>query len=81
MAVTKADLADFHRFAEEQLDNGGSELSLDELVSQWHAGREREEVSDAIRESLDDIEAGRTQPFREATDEFRKNNNLPPRSV
>lgn len=79
MTVTKEDLESFQRIAGERIRNGGSELSFEELVAQWQSACRREEVNDAIREGIEDIEAGRTEPFREASDEFRQKNNIPPR--
>jgi len=38
MAVTKEDLRDFNRFADEKVENGGAN-SLVELVSEWEAQR------------------------------------------
>ena len=39
MAVTREDLRDFNRFADEKLANGGAE-SLTELARQWEERRE-----------------------------------------
>jgi len=40
MAITKEDLRNFQRFADEKLDNGGSN-SLVDLASEWEAQRRR----------------------------------------
>jgi hypothetical protein len=50
MAVTKEDLRNFQRFADEKLDNGGSD-SLVELASEWEAQRRGKS------ESLSEIDA------------------------
>ena len=36
-------------------------------------------VSEPVADSLDDIEAGRTEPFFESQDRIRRERNLPPR--
>lgn len=79
MPVTEADIEAFSEFAREQAANGGSEFTLTELVAKWQATREREEVNEAIRESLADIESGRAEPFLESQDQFRQERSLPPR--
>ena len=66
MSVTKDDLRDFNRFVDEKLAGGDAE-SLRELVNEWEATREREEVNAAIRSGLADIDAGRTEPFFDAS--------------
>ncbi|MEQ8790792.1 MAG: hypothetical protein RIC55_31130 [Pirellulaceae bacterium] len=77
MGDTKSELDRFHEFAEEQLAGEGADLSLEGLLWLW-----RETNSDdahaAITEGLADVDAGRTRPFREASDEFRRQNDLPP---
>jgi hypothetical protein len=76
MPLTPADIADFSQFAREQIHNGGSQLSLSQLAQRWEAARERAAVVAAIREGLDDIEAGRTQDAFEALEELRKKHNI-----
>jgi hypothetical protein len=79
MAVTEADIQAFAAFAREQAANGGADLTLAELAVKWQAVRQREEVNCAIRDSLADIDAGRTETFFDAQDSFRRDRNLPPR--
>ncbi len=76
MAVTEEDLKEFNRFAAEKLANGGAE-SFSQLAAEWD---ELREVNAAIREGIQAIAEGRTRPFAESQDEFRKKNNLPPYS-
>ena len=78
MSITPEDLQDFNRFAGEQLAGDGAE-SLVELVHQWAAAREREDVNAAIRAGLKAIDEGRSRPFDESQDEFRAAHDLPPR--
>ena len=72
MAVTKDDLRDFHRFADEKLNNGGVQ-SIVELAGQWEAQRrEMEETVENIHESHADIEAGRVSGVADAFADVRK---------
>jgi len=72
MAVTKDDLQDFHRFADEKLNNGGSQ-SLVELAGEWEAQRrEMDETIADIRQSHADIEAGRVAPVGDTFADVRK---------
>jgi len=72
MAVTKEDLRDFTRFADEKLDNGGVN-SLVELASEWESQRgEMEETVADIRQSHADIEAGRVASVADSFTEVRK---------
>ncbi|HUG94102.1 MAG TPA: hypothetical protein VML55_24945 [Planctomycetaceae bacterium] len=62
MTVTREQLDNFHEFAARQLDNGGSELSLEQLLDLWRienpAPDERSENVAAIRQAVDDMDAG-----------------------
>lgn len=56
-------LENFPQFVGEQLHSGRSaEISPEEALVLW---RERQETVEAIREGLDDIEAGRIKPLDE----------------
>ena len=79
MRVTEADIQAFAEFAREQTAGGEADLTIADLAVKWQAARERQEVNCAIAESLEDIEAGRTEPFLESQDSFRRERNLPPR--
>lgn len=76
MAVTKNDLQDFQRFADEKLSNGGAE-SLHELVTQWEAARQRAETNAAIREAIDQLNAGLGEPLDVAMEDIRQRLDLP----
>ncbi len=77
MAITKDDLRDFSRFADEKL-NGGAAQSLVELAGQWEAQRceaQRREVEETvadIRASHADIDAGRVSGVADAFADVRK---------
>lgn len=77
MTVTQADLDNFHSFASERLTSGGGGLTIDDLVIEWDSVRNREEINAAIREGLADIDAGRTRPADEVTEELRRKHNIP----
>ncbi len=77
MSVTQEQLDDFHRFATERLNNGSSEVSFDDLVIEWDSVRNRDEINAAIRQGLDDIDAGRHRPADEVMEELRKKHNIP----
>lgn len=72
MSSTRDDLDSFHHFAVERLASGGSPASLDELFMEWSDSRSRDEVNDAIRRGLADIEAGRHQPANDAMESIRQ---------
>jgi hypothetical protein len=72
MAVTKDDLRDFNRFADERLSNGGAN-SLVDLAGEWEARRrEVEETVADIRDSHADIDAGRVSSVADTFAEVRK---------
>ena len=77
MAVTQDELDSFHRFATERLRKSGEELTIDDLVIEWDSVRNREEINSAIREGLADIDAGRTRPVDQVTEELRRKHNIP----
>jgi predicted transcriptional regulator len=82
MAIDRAnDLRAFRDFVDEQLANGGSNLTLDKAIELWEyenaPEHERENTIEAIREGLADVAAGRVKPAREAIAELRRKHNLP----
>jgi hypothetical protein len=79
MKVTEADIEAFAEFARERTAGGAADLTIAELAAEWQAARERHDMNRAIAESLDDIEAGHTEPFVESQDRFRRERSLPPR--
>ena len=71
MAVeSKNDLESFHRFVEEQLNNGGARLSPEQVLAMW---RERLETIESIRRGIEDVEAGRTRPAVRFSNEAEAN--------
>ncbi len=83
MATERAnDLRAFKGFIDEQLSNGGTDLTLDEALARWEyenaPEEEREETIRAVREALDDMRAGDTGiPASEAIAALRRKHNLP----
>lgn len=80
--ATKEQIDSFHRFALEQLDNGGSTKTLDELYDQWrYANLSEEEHAEnvaAIQASIDDMNNGHTgRDAAEIEKELRASLNLP----
>lgn len=80
--ATKEQIESFYRFATDQLTNGGTQKSIDELYDQWrYENLSPEEVAEnvaAIQSAIDDMDAGDTG--RDAGDierELRQELNFP----
>jgi hypothetical protein len=71
MAVTRQDLFDFTRFAEEKLTDRGTD-SLKALLDEWNERRSHGQSVAGIRESVAQYEAGEGLPIREAFAEIRR---------
>jgi hypothetical protein len=72
MALTREDLRDFNRFADERLANGGADF-LAALAGEWEAKRrEMDETVADIRQSHADIDAGRVSSVAETFADVRK---------
>ncbi len=85
MATDRAnDLRAFKAYIDEQLTNGGAEMTLDEALIHWEAEHqteaEKEDTLRAIEQGFSDIAAGRTLPFEDFDREFRTKHGLPARS-
>ncbi len=70
MAVTRADLEAFQRFAADRLAGEGVE-SLSDLLREWESARERRDAIESIQRGLADVEAGRTRPATDLLNELR----------
>lgn len=80
--ATQEQIDSFHRFATEQLRNGGRERTVDELYDQWRfenqSPEEFEENVAAIQGAIDDMNAGDTgRDADEVIAEVRSQYNLP----
>jgi hypothetical protein len=76
MPTTPEEIADFQRFAVEQLRNGGAGLSLEQLLDQWRAEHPTpEELRDslaALERGLEDIRAGRVVSARTVIEQLKQ---------
>jgi len=75
------DLRAFRSFIDEQLANGETVPTVDEVLARWEyeneSDEERQQTLEAIRRGFDDVEGGRVMPAREAVAELRRKHNLP----
>jgi hypothetical protein len=75
------ELRAFRDFVDAQLGDGGSSLTPEECLGFWVfenlSDEEREEYIVWIRRGLEDLDAGRTRPAREALAELRRFRSLP----
>lgn len=73
-------LENFRRFATEKINNGGAELTVNELLQLWAfenpTAEERAEVAEIIRQGDEDIAAGRGRPVDKVNEELRQKYNL-----
>lgn len=81
MKATEHEIESFRRFALEQIGNGGSELSIDELYDRWRlqcpSDEELQEDVLAVKASLRDMERGeKGRSFDEFSREFRARHHL-----
>ncbi len=81
--TTQQQLDSFYRFATEQLENGGSDKSVDELYDQWRSENLSSEDlavnAAAIQASIDDMNAGETgRDAGEVIGNLRDELDLPP---
>ena len=83
MATTHEELESFYRFASEQLGNGGTEKTIDELYDQWRFEQlTPEDIAEnvaAIQASIDDLNRGESgRDARLVVEELRSElNSLP----
>ena len=70
------DVVAFKKFLDEQLSNGGAELTLKEALARWEAENQmledRQNSMQAIDESLKNAAAGRRQSLSEVLEDFRR---------
>jgi predicted transcriptional regulator len=82
MATDRAnDLRAFKQYIDEQLRDGGSDMSLDDALLNWEVEnqteQEREDTLEAIREGLADVAAGRTRPAEDVIRDLCRKHNIP----
>ena len=78
MSTVLQELNSFHEFAADSLRSRKDDVSLERLLAIWRAKKEREEVNAAIRQGLDDVDAGRVVPADQFLAEFDKRHGLTP---
>ncbi|REJ90840.1 MAG: hypothetical protein DWQ34_16615 [Planctomycetota bacterium] len=66
--AARDDLQTFHEFVRRQLENGGADLTPEQVLAMW---RERLETIDSVGRGLQDIDDGRTRSADEVLDELR----------
>jgi len=81
MPLTQDQLDSFHRYATEKINNGGSDMTMRELLQLWAlenpSDEERAEVAEIIRQGDKDIEAGNFKTLDDFMVGFRAKNNIP----
>ncbi len=78
MALTVAEIDEFRAFAVSQLNQDGIS-SLSDCIRLWEEKREFEESVAGIRESMEDIAAGRTKPLDQAFEDIRQDLGFSPK--
>jgi hypothetical protein len=79
MTVNQSDLDSFHHFATDLLAQAGRELSLDEIVNKWRAGREHAETIESVCRGIADAEAGRMHDLADVDAKIRTELGFAPR--
>lgn len=75
MSITNDDLNNFHQFALNAREQH-TDATIEQLLAQWRATRERAEANESIRQGLTEMEAGEGQPLDEFVAEMNKKHNL-----
>ena len=70
--MTKTELADFVRFAEEKLEGREQPASLEELLGQWRDHCATAATIEDIRQGLDDFSAGRGETVEAVFHDLRQ---------
>ncbi|MEX0819911.1 MAG: hypothetical protein WD070_09955 [Pirellulaceae bacterium] len=76
MTVTKYELENFGRFAADEVERGRV-ASLEQLVTLWRS-RQCEDANAAVRQGLEEANAGLGRPLEDFMNEFRANNEVSP---
>ncbi len=76
-----SELQSFQQFVGDIVSRGESNASPEEALDQWRAMHPRDDDLIAVREALDDMNAGdRGVPLDEFDQQFRSRHNLPSQS-
>jgi hypothetical protein len=79
MIINQNDLDNFHNFATDLLAKTGSDLSLDDILSQWCAEREHAETIESVHRGVADAEAGRLHDLVDVDAKVRAELGFPAR--
>ncbi|UUO06800.1 hypothetical protein M4951_00465 [Blastopirellula sp. J2-11] len=75
--TTLEQLESFYAFAFQNLHTQPDATSLDELLLRWYDSQRQNEIHAAIRQGLNEMDAGLGRPVSEFFDEFRQINSIP----
>ena len=76
MSIINDELESFNRFAAHEVERGNV-TSLEQLVTLWRT-QQREGVNAAIRQGLEEADAGLGRPLDDFMDDFREKNEVSP---
>jgi hypothetical protein len=79
MSISQSELDSFHQFALEALGRSGHEVSLEDLVRQWHAQQEHEATLASVSRGVQDADAGRTRDVVDVDTAIRTELGFPAR--
>jgi predicted transcriptional regulator len=77
--ITPEEFRSFRQFVSRQIESGTS-MSLEQCVQQWREEYERAETIAAVKQGIEDIEAGRVHTLEEVDAHIRQKLGLPPRN-
>jgi hypothetical protein len=64
MSVTVQELKQFHRFAENRVQNGSTKLTLEEMLKEFRAyQKETKELQAELQESIEQAKRGEAEPL------------------
>lgn len=72
MPASPQEIDEFADFAKQSLGSGFEPLSLEDCVRLWRQQQDKRESARSIMESLDEDDAGLSQPLSEAFDDVRR---------
>ncbi len=72
MPATREELDAFHRFVTARLNNGVGQLTLEQLLAEWRARRDRDDANAGLRQAIAEMRAGEGQSLDEVMGELRQ---------
>jgi hypothetical protein len=77
VSITIDEINRFHQFAVQRIEQSQQgELTLDDLLIEWDSTTHREEINEAIREGIADVDGGRTYSVTQVNRELKAKYNL-----